>query len=640
MERKFVLQVAKVVGNPSDGFWSQVHTFFPEDQEKKEKRGDLLAVLVLAGVPEGIEAVAAGREVLARLHEEYYGNLEGTAFERLTSAVSKITSENQDIEIIAAVLFEKVLYLAIYGEGKVCLKRGDRFSQILKGDGDLQTASGVLEENDLVVIGSKKFFNVVGDGVLKASLEGGSAEEAVEALAPVILGHNDMAAAAAILALAQKNEPLEIQQVFSGETEKTEETIISPSSAAGMPEEEKVSLRKKIKDFLLERKISRRRSAFGSKKTEDLSERPIFVKKTALEKKKKVYFLAALFLLFLLGISIVFGSKKRIESQKKAQASQILSQAEEKLNQGKILSSQDSNESRVLGIQAQNLVSEAMSVSKDNEEAVFLKEQVEKFLESLGDEHYLNEPSVFMDLNLIKDGASGVAFALLNENLVILDQGQSQIYFLDAEKKSHRVLDFDEKANLITASGGKAFVFGDKGVFEIEEESAKLVIESDSGWGEIAAISSFNGNVYLLDKNTTIWRYLYSEGEFGAKKSWFIGNPPDLSKTVSMAIDSSIWVLEEKSIAKFNLGKEEAFSLQKMPEEFKAAAKIFTSEETENLYVLDKEAGKLFVIDKKGNFKSLYVSEKFKEASDIVAIEPEKRLFILAGSKIYEAALK
>ena len=40
METNFNLQIAKVVGTPFDGFWSQVHTFSPEEPEKKEKRGD------------------------------------------------------------------------------------------------------------------------------------------------------------------------------------------------------------------------------------------------------------------------------------------------------------------------------------------------------------------------------------------------------------------------------------------------------------------------------------------------------------------------------------------------------------------------------------------------------------------------
>ena len=74
MDSAYTVETAKIVGSPADGFWSQIHTFFPQDDLKKEKRGILLAVLVVSGVEEGIEAVAQGREILGRLHEEYYGD--------------------------------------------------------------------------------------------------------------------------------------------------------------------------------------------------------------------------------------------------------------------------------------------------------------------------------------------------------------------------------------------------------------------------------------------------------------------------------------------------------------------------------------------------------------------------------------
>ena len=91
--REILLETAKIVGTATESSWSQVHTFFPADIEKQERRGRLLAVLSLRGLKEGLEAVAAGREIIARLHEEYYGNLTGSAFSRLKTAVKKVAAE-------------------------------------------------------------------------------------------------------------------------------------------------------------------------------------------------------------------------------------------------------------------------------------------------------------------------------------------------------------------------------------------------------------------------------------------------------------------------------------------------------------------------------------------------------------------
>jgi hypothetical protein len=629
MKSAFTFQVAKIVGTPSDGFWSQVHTFFPEEEEKKEKRGDLLTVLVITGVPIGVEAVAAGREVLSQIHREYYENLSGSAFERLTATVQKISENNENLELIAAVLLGKALCLAIFGEGKVFLKRGERAGVLLKGNGGLQTASGFLEENDLLVLGSWRFFEAVGSGVLKASLEGGSASEAVETLAPVVLGRSDMAAAAAILACVQKEEELPIQAMASSEEN------LSPPIPTSIPNEEKStssSPKVNLLDRLRFKLFSRRRS-------------PIFVRSEAAEKKKRLYFLASLILLTLLGVSLVFGMRRRMAEKKHLQARQLVQEAEEKLNQGKTLSASQPTEGRVLGEEAQRIASQALALSpKNNEEADFLKREAEKFLASLGQEVALAEPTVFMDLNIISDGANGVALGLAEKNLIVLDEAKKKVYLLSVEKKSQTVIDFTaEQASRLTAADKKAFVLAGKGIYVINflPKSASLKIEKDEVWREITGLGAYAGNLYLLDKGAgNIWRYLATEEGFGSRKSWFSGTPPDLSGGISLAIDGAIWVLKKEGISKFNLGKEESFSLNRMPENFLEPVKIFTSAEAENLYVLDKGRGKIYVIAKNGDFKAVYAWDGFKNAQDLAAVESIKKLFVLSGAKIYEVGLK
>ncbi len=625
MKSAFTLQIAKIVGTPSDGLWSQVHTFFPEEVDKKEKRGDLLTVLVISEVAAGVESVAAGREILGRLHKEYYEDLSGSAFEKLCSAVEKLGKENENLELLVAALLGEILYLAIYGEGRVFLKRGEKGGILLRGDGGLKTASGFLQENDFLVLGSRRFFEAVGDGVLKASLESGSANEAVESLAPIVLGRNDMAAAAAILACAKKEEELTIQSVTPSEEKKDlplEEKELAPSPI--------------IKESFLNRfrlrLLRRRRPA-------------IFVRSAAAERKKRLYFLISLVLLLLLGTSLVLGVRRKMAEDRRLKASQLVKQAEEKLNQGKALSASQPTEGRVLGEEVQRLTDESLALSpKNNEEATFLKEEAKRFLASLGQEITLAEPSVFMDLNIIADGASGVALSLAEKNLVVLDEIKKKVYLLSVEKKSQTMIDFpDEEGSQLAATDNKAFVLAKKGVYVLNlvQKSASLKIARDEAWKNIVSLGTYAGNLYLLDEGAgNIWRYLATEEGFGARKSWFSGSPPDFSGSVSLAIDGAIWVLEKEGISKFNLGKEETFSLNRLPENFSEPSKIFTSAEAENLYVLDKGWGKIYVIAKTGEFKAVYSWEGFKNSQDLVAVESSKKLFVLSGEKIYEVGLK
>lgn len=617
MEPAFTIETSKIVGTPTDGFWSQVHTFFPQDREKKASRGDLLAVLVVSGVEEGIGAVAFGREILGRLHEEYYGDLTGSAFEKLGEAVNKVGLENEGLEIVAASLSGRVLYVATYGMGKVVLKRGDKLGIVLRGEGQMQKGSGILEEGDLILLGSEHFFREVGVGVMKAALESSSPEEAVENLAPIVLGHNNMANAAAILALVKK-EPLAARSV-SRLVEKEEEVEHVENKRANL-----------LEKVFSKIKLPQRKS--------------FFVRRTDLEKRKKILFIIALTLLVLLAVAFVFGLKQRAADKRQSKVKSLIILAEEKFNQGKEIYSANPGEGKSFLTEAEKLVGEGLVLEKNSQELVLLKEQIEKFSSSLGVETSLQEVPTFMDLSLIIDGASGVSLSLLDKDLAILDANKEKVYLLDTEKKSNVVYELKQSGGkLMTAFAGKIVVFTEKGIAEVDtkNKSVSIKINKDEGWKEIVGLASFNGNLYLLDKGASdIWRYLASGEGYGTRKSWFVDSPPDFSGAISMAIDGAVWVLEKDKISKFNLSQPETFSLTKMPEAFADPIKIYTSVDNQNLYVLDKGRGKIYEIAKNGEYKASYVWEGIKEASDLVAVESVKKIFLLSGTKIYEIGMK
>jgi len=603
MKMNFALQSAKIVGTPSSSRWSQTHCFSSEESEKKEKRGDLLAVLVIQGLGDGIEAVAAGREILGRLHEEYYGNLEGSAFERLGEAVKKVCQEQGGVEIVAAALVGEVIYLAVFGKGKILLKREDKLGVVLEGGGDLVTASGFIKDNDLIILGSEKFFRVIENKILKLALENSELDQAVELLAPAILGQSEMADAAAILGLFE-----EVQEEI--QTEEVPSLFPPPS--------------------------------FKNR---------IFVRNKDFASKKRFYFILSLVLLVILGLGFIFGIKKSYEAKKETEVKALLSQAEEKFNQARAVFVTDPGKGRLLAEEAKSITQKAIGVKEGFAETELIKKQIEDFLSSSQSEIVLNDTPTFMDLNLIQDGAGGVSLSVIDKNLVILDPNKKKVYLLDYEKKSHTVFDISgEGGNLTTVFGSKVIVFSSKGVEEVnpQNKAVSLKISKDVEWKEIAGMASFGQNLYLLDRGgSNLWRYAANGDEFGAKKGWFVGDRPDLSKAVCLAIDGSVWILEEDNILKFNLGKQESFVLSKMPaspqggpESFGNPVKIYTSTETQNLYVLDKSRGKIFVIAKNGEFKIAYSGEEIKQAEDLVAIESLKKIFLLSRSKIYEVGLR
>jgi len=293
MNSAFIFETAKIVGSPTSDCWSQIHTFSPQDQEKKEKRGDLLAIFVITGLNKEIESIALGREVLGRLHEEYYGNLQENAFNRLSLSVKKISDEYNNLDLLVASVLRDVIYFSILGKGKVLLKREDKIGLVLQGDGGLKTASGKICDNDFFIMGSESFFNATGVGVLREALENGCLSESEEMLAPIILGKEEMSDAVSILVIFRKTE-----EDFSINTiNSDEEDLFIPQPVI----EERLPIKKNI---------------FSKIKLPKFHPR-IFIRGSG-ENKKKIYFAAALILLIFFALSVFFGiNKNRYGNNKK-----------------------------------------------------------------------------------------------------------------------------------------------------------------------------------------------------------------------------------------------------------------------------------------------------------------------------------
>ncbi|MGB6838991.1 MAG: hypothetical protein WBE27_01805, partial [Microgenomates group bacterium] len=139
---EFNITSAKLTGNPGASGWAQVHEFAPDDAEKLKLRGRLFAVIATKSQKKedsteehGVDSVVAGRELLTRLHEEYFGSTEKTAFNALSDSVEKVINEFLDVwgdvEIAAAVIVDGVIYTACGGGAQAAVFRNGILAKIL-----------------------------------------------------------------------------------------------------------------------------------------------------------------------------------------------------------------------------------------------------------------------------------------------------------------------------------------------------------------------------------------------------------------------------------------------------------------------------------------------------------------------------
>lgn len=640
--KKFFLETAKIAGTTTDQAWSQIHTFSPTEKEKLLKRGHFLAVISLSELGEGVEVAAAGKEVISRLHEEYYGHLEEKAIHQLEKTLKQVleeTGEEARVEIEAAALVGGAIYFAVVGEGKVLIQRQGKIATVLSGEKEkIEVASGRVEGNDTLLLGSKKFFSLLSEGVIKAALSGNSAKEAAESLAPAVHGQEKNGTTAAlVLGLREAGKEAAPSELKKEELpEKKLKTTFSRPTGGSVLKKPPQWLRRasKISQLLLF-KIARK-----------LKRRAIYLSKEEREKKKpqRTLMTVAVILIVLLFVSVILGVRQRNRRQGEGGAAAILEQAAIKKEEGEALVDLNPIRARQLLLEARDLIGE-IDPEETTQAVTDFQTELEKSLSLVMREHEV-EPTLFFDLVIIKDDAQGSDLAVSGGELIIFDRNKKAIYGLEIDGLKSAILAGGEDlvgGEQIAAFLPKVYLLTERGIFQFDKQTKrqKLVVETEENWGEIADLRAFGGNLYLLDKQGEIWKYPGLEAEFGTYRRWLEGTKPDFNDAVGMSLDGSIWVLKTSgSVLKYTRGEKDAFTISGLDKPLNNSVAIFTDDDQENLYILDKGNSRVVVIDKSGEYHSQYLWQGMTEVTDLVASEEEKKIFLLAANKIYEIKIK
>ena len=626
---KIKLEIAKIVGTPGSSSWAQIHTFTPEEKEKLNLRGELLAVIGLRSVEAGMETVALGREILSRLHEEYFGNLEGGALPRLKSSLEKIHEEWPEVEIVSGVLFSsakaeslgaRVLYLAILGKGRVVVKRDNLLNQVLKGSAEdkIETASGLVYPGDIFLLGTESFFEIVSPGVLRASLNLSEPQAMVEAIAPLVLSRTDLNQAAAVINLLVKEKE---EEIAFEEPEKLPEG----EAPAG-----KISIKDRFANLGQKIFLSKFRPRFGQIRLG--KKEPSFYVKNEKEKGSRLIFSVAVILIILFLSSLFLGFNKRKQAEKENRIREYYSRAEILYNQAKEAVDLD-NEAAVNYLkEAEGLLAEAKKIKPGQfEDLDHLSQEINNLAVKAGREKDLGELPVFFDLQLIVPEAKADGIALLPEKIAALNKEKNSVYFVDLEKKS-TITVTDEKlksSEVIFSSAKEVFVLTAQGLWQIDYENKKVnsVFGSDQDLQNIIGGATFAGNFYFLDQERkNIWQYGKTETGFSGPKRWAAEDAFEGKSLISFAVDGSIWVFSDKGIEKFIRGQSDNFSLKGIKPEKIAGFNLFFSGETNNyLYFVNSLEKKVLLFSKDGQLKAQYLWQGKLDQPKFLAVSAEDK---------------
>ncbi|MDD5415431.1 MAG: hypothetical protein PHE48_00320 [Candidatus Daviesbacteria bacterium] len=620
------LKIAQVIGLNTDQKAAQAASAVREDST-------FLAVLELISD----DAFTKGRAALSEI-EDFYFESEGGAGEKLTATFKEFEEKflgEEDFSLGLAVISGKILYLIGKGQVEVNLKRKDKLLSLLSVGTPSQSAakqeaclvSGFLEDGDKLLISTKSFITFLGSELEKSlDLPIESFEEEIESK----IGASEL-----------DNQGLAALAVAITE----EDTEISPLS----PREEEVNL--------VEQNISE-----DSAKKISLPVKAIASYAFRLSKWLKTYFpksgrgrlILAVVLLLIIASGIGYKYKLSRDRERQTQFSELLQQAKDDFNSAKAIASLNPTDAKNKLDTAQDKVNKALVLKPKDQEALSFKNQIEQDSAGILQQSSVFDFPVFLDMDLVKKNFQATQMSLSGGKLLLLDQGVKTLAVVDLAKKSNQILAGSEKlgeASFASINGGFSFVYSqDKGILKVDIANSKLttVAKKDSDWGDIKDIYGFAGNVYLLDSGNPsagsgqIWKYLPAAEGYSDKREYLSKETKvDLSGTLRMQIESSVYVLKNGGeILRFTKGNKDNFSYSGLPSGVKDPKSIFTSSDTDNLYLLDSGNSRLLILTKTGSYKGQITGAKFGVATDLVVDEKNKKVYLIEGSKIYTADLK
>jgi len=645
------LAFSKIVATPTPTAWSQAYS-----------AGSLFAAISLESSSANLETDlnTIGKDIISTLESEFF-TLERKDLESIKQAIATTISkvdEGVKLSFVICYLNNNILYLYATGGGKAVLKRGEKIGTVLEGDEDknVKSASGYVQSNDIIILQTRQFLRIIASSTLASSLDKNIPEEIAEEIAPHVHNKSEGGASAVILSYkegaaaeiepevkvameqaaaaeiageaidstpkptdepaaqhAEDSETAETPSKHIGELEKTNipplentpveiseiirPSTIPPISQASpienpMPERIQASQEATF-PFLTDQKPKRFSVEFGGLKR--------------LPRSRKLILLVGLLLVIVIIVIAVFALRNMQSSNQEELFAGIYAEAQDKYDEGVSLKDLNAPLSEESFKAAQTILEKnkdtfAEGSNEDNQ----IESLLEKVNSELGGGLGGGSTNGATANEVNKSESKLLSIELDNSGASYFTQNEDFIYFLDG-----------------------------KGINRIDKGNNEKKTIADSDWDTEGGIGVFGSNIYVLDKEEGILKFVPSGENFTS--SDYLTSDVDLTDSTSMAIDGSVYVLfENGDVKKYTRGAEEDFEITGLEKALSSPTKIWAAEEDDNIYILDNGNSRIVVLNKEGSFVKAYGADIIKNAKDFDIAEADSTMFVLTGTKIYK----
>lgn len=639
MQKNLSIKHQKIIGSPvfPPGIFALSGVFEKGDTDLLSRRGKLFVLVSLSG-PKNFDAVVASKIILDCLEDDYFREKEGSPLSALEKAaisanhrfidlsLGSSLSGSTELNLVAAVSWGQVLYLSKIGSSVVYLLRGGSVREISLGEEtQVATASGLVSEEDVLILGTRKFREMFPPERLLHSLP--SLEEEISK-------EPERAVAALILKFEITEKIGKDEAIRFAEKKKT-------SRRLRLPRLSRPKWRLPHFVFLLSR--------LGLRPTKEL-----FLRKRGLRRSGVVslrFFLLVVVLLFL--GSVAYTLKKQNQTRLRKEAQELTSRAEFNVGAAKDLVDLNNLRAGELLSEALSNLGQVRSLGLADEAAEALSGKAQELLSLVRKEKRV-EAKIIYDFSFQKreGDLSSLVFSSDDGAIFVSDRLLGAVYKLtlkEGDRVSIEKIDGGKvkEPRFLSASSFGLLGLDHEGLFLINhgEGEIKTGILSTSGIGELRDFKFYGANLYFLSSQGGILRALGSDnGQFGKPSRWLKEGNLDFSAAVSFSIDGSVYVLNrEGKVLKFEGGEPIDFNLGGFSSPLGSPLAFDTDSLSNFLYLLDGGNKRLLLFSKEGSYQRqvTFQNEAFNFGSPVrfAVNEKGKRAYFLSGLKLYVVSL-
>lgn len=230
---------------------------------------------------------------------------------------------------------------------------------------------------------------------------------------------------------------------------------------------------------------------------------------------------------------------------------------------------------------------------------------------------------------------------LVKDTAYAVDNSSKTILKVDVATKTTKRISLPANTdNIVAGSLGKqsiVFMTGKGKLFAVDiKTDAVTSLASQPHSSSTTDIVLYAGRSYVLDGiNGQIWRAQSGTAGFGTEQAYIKASTLQLNNSVSLAIDSNVYVLKsDGTLARFLSGGQEGFTLSTIDPPLRASSGIWTVVDGTRIAITDPAEKRVVVFNKDGTLKAQITSPDFSGPRDVDGDETTKRLLIIDGTRL------